>query len=214
MKKSVIISLIIALFMGAASAFADTRYVSDEEFTVLLRGGMGTQYRILRMLNVGTPVTVLEEHDEYLKVRTRQGQEGYVLKQFISAQTPKSVVISRLETQLADLRQKLAQTEAGQESLRADSAALNAAEEELRKVTAQLRDLEEKSSGVIELSQERDFLREQNEMLSAEVAELREANDQLFFTAMIKWFLAGGGVLLVGWIIGKVPGRKRKGYTF
>ncbi len=200
--------------MGAASAFADTRYVSDEEFTVLLRGGMGTQYRILRMLNVGTPVTVLEEHDEYLKVRTRQGQEGYVLKQFISAQTPKSVVISRLETQLADLRQKLAQTEAGQESLRADSAALNAAEEELRKVTAQLRDLEEKSSGVIELSQERDFLREQNEMLSAEVAELREANDQLFFTAMIKWFLAGGGVLLVGWIIGKVPGRKRKGYTF
>ncbi len=196
------------------SAAAETRYVSESEFSALLRGGMGNQYRILRMLNIGTPVTILEEHDEYFKVRTRQGLEGYVLKQFISAETPKATVITRLEGQIADLREKLNQAEAAQQTLKVDADALATTESQLRQVTAQLRDLEEKSSGVIEISQERDFLAAENIRLAAEVAELREANDQLFFTAMIKWFLAGGGVFLGGWIIGKVPGKKRKGYSF
>jgi SH3 domain protein len=215
LKKSVIVNLIliVSLFLGSvASAAAETRYVSDE-LTVLLRGGMGTQYRILRMLNTGTPLTILETHDEYYKVRTRQGLEGYVLKQHITADTPKAIVIDRLEKQIADLREKLAQTEADQKTLRADAETLASTEKELQSVATQLTDLQEKSRGVIELSQQRDLLEAENERLSAEVGELREANDQLFFTAMIKWFLAGGGVFLGGWVIGKVS-KKKRGYSF
>jgi SH3 domain protein len=51
----------------------------------------------------------------------------------------------------------------------------------------------------------------ENLALSQELALLKKENKNLFKTSMIKWFLSGVGVLLLGWIIGQgISSRKRK----
>jgi SH3 domain protein len=51
-----------------------------------------------------------------------------------------------------------------------------------------------------------------NEKLSSKVQLLNAENSELKRTGMIKWFLAGGGVLLFGWIIGRISRKKRAGF--
>ena len=59
--------------------------------------------------------------------------------------------------------------------------------------------------------------REDLESARARVAELesqdetlKKENQRLSKTETLKWFLAGGGVLLVGWIIGMISRKSRK----
>ena len=77
-------------------ALAAGRYVSDE-LVIMMRSGQGEQYKIIKMLKAGTPLEVLEEGDAYLQVRAPDGTEGYVLKQFTSTDTPKPIIIARLQ---------------------------------------------------------------------------------------------------------------------
>ena len=79
------ISLILLISsMPPLPAAADTRYVGDE-LVITLRQGKGTDYKIIRTLKSGTPFEVLEEGKSYLKVRTEDGVEGYVLRQYVTS---------------------------------------------------------------------------------------------------------------------------------
>ena len=69
--------------------------------------------------------------------------------------------------------------------------------------------LQKNAKGVIAITRERDQLRKTNLELTTTVANLEEEFDSLMMFAVIKWFLAGAGVLFVGWIIGKSSGRRR-----
>ncbi|MCP4023747.1 MAG: peptide-binding protein, partial [Desulfobacteraceae bacterium] len=54
-------------------------------------------------------------------------------------------------------------------------------------------------------------LSEQNNLLSSRLERLERANNKMFKTSMIYWFLAGAGVLFLGWLIGhNVSLRKRR----
>jgi SH3 domain protein len=222
MRRVILILLLLAF--TAAPALAQTRYVSDE-LVVLLRQGQSEKYKILKMLKANTPLEVLQEEEEYLLVRTPDGTEGYVLKQYITTETPKPIIIARLEKEREKLRGQLKQLETRQAELQAELA--NASKDrsagetqvtelrrELTKVQGEYSALQEKSAAVIEISADRDRLEAQNAELTAEVERLRQDNEEMLFTGVIKWFLAGGGVFLVGWIIGKVSRRKKKGYSY
>lgn len=65
------------------------------------------------------------------------------------------------------------------------------------------------AENVVEIAAERDQLLQKNKILEADVTELREENDSLSDSRMVKWFLAGGGVFFFGWIIGKISRKKR-----
>ncbi len=51
--------------------------------------------------------------------------------------------------------------------------------------------------------EENKSLKQENETLSKSLEILKSKNKGQFKVAMIKWFLAGVGVLLLGWIIGQ-----------
>jgi SH3 domain protein len=54
-------------------------------------------------------------------------------------------------------------------------------------------------------------LEKENQQLAARVAALENESENLFKTRMIKWFLAGFGVIFIGWILGQtVSGRNRR----
>ena len=65
------------------------------------------------------------------------------------------------------------------------------------------------AENVVEIAAEREQLLQKNNKLEAEVRTLLKNNDKLADSRMIKWFLAGGGVFLFGWVIGKISRKKR-----
>jgi len=226
-SRNIFVLLLAFLFIPAIVA-AETLYVSDQ-LIITLRQGKSTEYKILKTLKTGTPMEVLEKKkgDDYVKVRLQSGEEGYVLAQYLTSETPKTTIISRLEKQVAKTQEQLAQAN---EKLTASSQAqknqtqkeaalegniddlnrsLAEAKEELGEVNEKYNALLEDASNVAEIVKERDQLKKTNEKLSSEIRTLTAANSDLLWTSAIKWFLAGGGVLFFGWMLGKMSRKKQ-----
>ncbi len=214
---------ICLLVAGPSLGFADTRYVSDE-LVITVRTGPGNQYQILETLKTDSPVEILEETENHFKARTRKGTEGYVLKQYITKNTPKKLLIARLEKEKAALERRLEQAKEERQqqvqvasSEQAKVAALTSdlknTRDELAQVSSAFEELKERSEGVLELTAERDQLLEENTRINSELAILQEENKDFHRSNMIQWFLAGGGVFFFGWLIGKISRKKKRGFS-
>ena len=81
------------------SAVPDKRYVTDM-LILTLREGPGNEYTVIRTLKSDAPVYVLEEGEAFLKIRTEEGQEGWVAKQYITTNTPKPIIITGLNKEI------------------------------------------------------------------------------------------------------------------
>ena len=228
-------SIIFALIIIASNvvvppAEADTRYVGDQ-LVITLRLGKSTKHKILKTLETGTPVEVLEEDSTYFKVRTSDGTEGYVLRQYISSNPPKTQRINNLEIENNTLQEKISELQKTKSTLEAQikgtrgkydqetsTLTIKLAESEQslekalnneRKITEKYNSLIAQAENVVNIAKERDQLRQENKKLTAGIEVLQEKNDEIADSRMIKWFLAGGGVLLFGWIIGRISRKKR-----
>ena len=225
------ILILFASYVLVPPVAAETRYVVDE-LVITLRLGKSTQHKILKTLKTGTPIEVLEDDDEsYLKVRTSDGVEGYVLRQYTSSSLPKSQRIEELAALNSSLQDKIGVLENAKNDLeiqlkatRKDYSQISAGantkstdlEQSLEQALLNERTLAEKydtllaqSGDVVEIVAERDQLLQRNKKLTADVAALMGEKEKLSDSKMIKWFLAGGGVFFLGWIIGKISRKKR-----
>ncbi|MEN8729978.1 MAG: TIGR04211 family SH3 domain-containing protein [Desulfuromonadales bacterium] len=224
MRYVILIFMLTLLMLSSGQAIADKQYVSDE-LIITLRRGEGDEYKILKMLKTGTPLEILQEGKaDYVFVRTPNGTEGWVKKQYLTNETPKPTVIAHLKKERDQLREQVNQLEIQQaeltaalENSRNDLAGGNAAfadlQKELDKVQSKYDDLHNNAANVVKLTGERDRLKSHNDQLSAEVDQLRQDNESMLYTGAVKWFLAGAGVLLVGVILGKTT-RKKKGFSY
>jgi SH3 domain protein len=221
--------IIIASNIIVPLAEADTRYVGDE-LMITLRQGKSTSHKILKNLQTGTPVEVLEEGQAYLKVRTKDGTEGYVLRQYISSKTPKAYRIEELETENtkllgnqttnSSLEKQLHEIQGKNDQKFSDLAAkssdtelnLEKALNNERIATEKFNALVAQSGDIVKIVEERDKLRKENNKLKSGIKALQEKNETIADLRMIKWFLAGAGVLFFGWIIGRISRKKRSRY--
>ena len=223
MKKSLGFIFCAFLFLiTASSLYAETRYISDQ-LIVTVRSGKGNQYKILETLPTSTPVKVLEEDKYYVKVITPKGTEGYIQRHYVSATLPKKVQIEQLKKQLATLQQQLEdqqqsvrafQDETGNQKNRVSelSEQLDQTRLALQKKEEEYKVLLSKSENVLSLNTENERLVEENNLLNSELLVLREENQNFHRSNMIQWFLAGAGVLFIGWIIGKISRKKQRRY--
>ncbi|UCH81287.1 MAG: TIGR04211 family SH3 domain-containing protein [Nitrospiraceae bacterium] len=229
--KEIIFSLmILPITVSIGIVCADTQYVSDQ-LIITLREGKGNEYKIIKTLKAGTPLEIIEESEHYLKVRTESGSEGWVLKQYITRETPKPVIIAGLEKEIARLNTKIEQYKKDKESLqdelktaRSDHNSKirdlqqNASESQgkAEQTSRDLKDVSEKynallnsAKDVVLLVNERDNIKASNIELQTKTEQLQKENDELKHSQMIWWFGAGGGVFFVGWIVGKISRQKR-----
>jgi SH3 domain protein len=224
----ILAALVVCVFVLPATA--DTRYVGDE-LVITLRAGKSSQHKIIKTLKTGTALEVLEEDESYLKVRIPDGSEGYVLRQYVSSDPPKTQRIAELERLNSNLQKKYNTLETANSNLEMqlktyreksgqEISDLSVKSTELEKNLEQAltgeRMMAEKydtllaqTENVVEIAAERDQLSQQNKKLQAEAATLVEKNEKLADARMIKWFLAGGGVFFLGWIIGRISRKKR-----
>ncbi|MCG8635174.1 MAG: TIGR04211 family SH3 domain-containing protein [Desulfobacterales bacterium] len=222
-----------ALLIGLAASYsqAKTAYVSDM-LILTFREGPGTNYSVLKTLKSNTPLTILEEENGFYKVTLASGDQGWVDKQFVVFETPKTQVIEKLNREKAELENRikiLAETSNGfKEELAAQKniagektsglqTRLTRVQQENKRLTAQLnkaeddfKKLTEASRNVTETLAQNKSLLAENKKLSSEITRLEKETTHLFRTGMIKWFLAGVGVLLLGWIIGQSVSSKRR----
>jgi len=225
-----LLALCLILVTTAVSVYADTRYVSDE-LIITMRVGAGVDYRIIRSLKAETPLEVLEETGEYYRVQTKDGKEGWVLKQYITADIPKTIIIAGLRKEIEKLKGDMEKLDREREAIKKDFASekglrtsavkeleksLNEKDGQISRLTRELKELTDKhnklvedSGDVVKTISERDTLKEENTRLGAEKNELLQRNKRLFRRSAIYWFLAGGGVLFIGWIAGQFSRRKR-----
>jgi SH3 domain protein len=86
--------------------------------------------------------------------------------------------------------------------------ALSADHEQLKEKMA---DISGNTDDLFETLQKNKDLEKKNTQLSLRIEQLEKKSETLFKTGMIKWFLAGFGVILFGWILGQtVSGRNHR----
>ncbi|MFO7813610.1 MAG: TIGR04211 family SH3 domain-containing protein [Pelovirga sp.] len=219
-KILILVSLLAALLAGPATA--ETRYISDT-LLVTVRSNTTNDYQILGRLSSNAPVTILGEQGNFYRLRTADGIEGYVAKQYITAEPPKTLIIEQLQAQIAALEEENRQLQTRYTELQeanedpAETANLVVQLEEtrtkLKQMTEQYENLRESSADVLTLHENNQLLEEQNQSLNREVQILREENSSFHRSNMIQWFLAGAGVFLGGWLIGKISRQKNRSFS-
>jgi len=224
------ISTLIALTCLATTVEAETRYISDQ-LVVSLRERPQKSAPSITYLRTDMAVEVLEEDGEYIKVQTEAGEIGYIKQNYLSTKTPSSAIIKqlqrerdRLATKAGEMQQQVttATSKSNQSQqelatqLKASKAQASELQNELQGTKAALaqatqayQTLQNDAKEVVEITIERDQLRKSNQELTATVADLEGEVEGLAMTGIIKWFLAGAGVLFIGWLIGKSSGRRR-----
>ena len=225
--------ILFCLFLLAATAAAETRYVSDQ-LIIALRNAPDPDAAVITTLKSDTPVQILEDSGRFLKVRTDKGEEGYVLSQYVTPTRPKSLELDRLQQENQQLQNKLSQLQKAQSASSSEleqarqqqeaqikdlQAKLAAAETELTSTKHQAAELQSKyetlqkdAANVVAVAKERDTLQAENTKLNAELSSLRDENNSLLRSGMIQWFLAGGGVFFFGWLVGKISRKKRRSF--
>ena len=70
--------------------------------------------------------------------------------------------------------------------------------------------LQEDTADVIQTQNDLKSARTRVEELESQVGTLQKENQRLGKTETLKWFLAGGGVFFLGWLIGMISRKSRK----
>jgi SH3 domain protein len=221
--RSVVAFLVVAAVPVAAgyaqtaeTAFTpSTRYVSDQ-LSINLRRGPGNEYRITELLRAGSRTEVLEQMEGgWSRVRTADGEEGYVLTRFLS-DTPAARDrlaaaqrrAARLEEANAELKQELVQALDGSEELGRLKQDLVAENESLRNEVAEIR---EASANAVRISEENREFRQRLLALQSESEQLRHENKAL--KSRREGMKVGALVLAAGILIGLIlplfRGRRR-----
>lgn len=201
-------------FCILTSAYAETVYVSDIQF-VAIREGMSNSTRATeRGIKSGTPLTVLERRDSYIKVRTPEGNEGWLPDYFISEDRVSRDQLVYLQEQLAKAKEaqakaedKLSQSRTANNELVQSVESLTKQREALEEQLKDVSNLAQKANAIVSANEESHF---QIQSLQQQVDDLAQKNDKLSSSKEQRWFMIGAGTLLLGGILGLVFPMTRK----
>ncbi len=228
MKNTILCTLVIYLFLGLASANADTQYVTDM-LVLNVRDVPYEEYNVVMRLKSNMSVEVLEKKERYFKVRTPDGKEGWVDEQYLTTSIPKTIIIVELEEKINKLEEGINELKESRGSLRNDLQSSKQKVKEieekanmyrqevslsnlkLEQVTRKYSEFVEQSNNVVEMITERDGLRATVNRLKAQEKQLQKDNTRLRSNS--RWwvkFIAGGGMLLVGLMIGRLSSKRKK----
>lgn len=185
------------LLLGT-QAIAEVRYVT-EELSTYLRRGAGDEYRIAGSIKAGEKVTVLAQKDKYTQIRDSRNRDAWILSSELSKEPSANVQIPALKNQIQELSLKL-----------------NKIDEEWQQRVSEMqrrtRQSEAQSSQLLEQNTQLKRQLETSNNKNKEYEALLSAEKQ---EIIIRWFIYGGSVMLVGLILGLIlpniiPRRRRR----
>lgn len=200
--------LLALLVLGPVSAFAATMYISDE-LTVPLRRGPSNGHKIINAaLRSGLALEVLEENKAagFTRVRTPNGTEGWLPTQYLTSQpiakqqlATATKRIEALEAQLKSVRENYQDVRGARSEVEQRASELA---KENQRLQADLAEIRRVSATAITQFEENKQLKADNAALQTRVAELTDEVRELKRNVMLRWLLAGGGLVLLGLVLG------------
>ncbi len=198
---------------------AQTRWLSDQ-MPLDLRSGNSNRYRVIKMLESGTKVTLLKVDSKagFSQIRTEDGTRGWVNNSYLMEE-PSG------REQLAEAQARIEQLTSENEPLKTQVVDLQAQLEQLNQqleaalavgseARAELTHITEISADAISLDRNNKKLMESNQLLQHEIDVLKGENARLGDSSNREWFIngvfaVGFGVLLALIIPRITPKRKR-----
>ncbi len=166
------------------------------------------------MVSSGEKIIVLEPGNEWSKVRLNDGKIGYVLKRFITAETPCNITLDRLQKkhhslveQSAEPLKEVARLTDENEQLQTNFAAV---ERSLNDLQIEHETLKKESKDFINIKTKYTQTSKQLTEQSGKVEKLESEIARLGWNQSIRWFLSGAGVMLLGYIIGFFSKKRRR----
>lgn len=210
-------ALALLALIAAGAAQADKRYVSDE-LRVSVRAGQGDDYRIVAVLASGSAVETLESAGDWTRVRTPEGDTGWMRTQYLQAERIAADRLSEVQAELESVRTRVEELESALRRARRNAESARERVAELESRNQALSDKLARAEEGLELEQANQRLEARVDSLSDEVDTLEQRNRELAERDRQRWFAVGAGVLvggiLLGVIVTRIPWRSRRSRLF
>jgi len=204
-------------FLMVIPAHSGSMYITDS-IHVMLRTSPGFDRKIIAMPKSGTQVEVLEEIDEWARVRLPNEKEGWVLTRYLSPGPPSKEVIAKLKSENEALARQVKMLAEENTQLKIERNDLGKALSEQTMTAKALRKsfetLKEESSDFLALKAAYEKTSKDLAAKTKRQAELEEKLQALQHTQTLRWFMGGAAVLLVGLIVGFMARRPRRRSSF
>ena len=213
MNKKILITLLLSIICTSTYA-TDYLYVSDK-LIITIRTGPSIQNKIVRKIESGAKLEVLDVSDEgkYTKIRTQNGIEGWVLTQYLVNEPVAEQRLVSTEQNLINEKEKTAKLTAKVTELRNIIKELETAKTTLSKSNSEMKDqitsISKSASRPIELDRENKALRESLGKISTELQVVNNQYQKIKDNDQQEWFIIGAGVLLAGMLLGFVIPKMR-----
>lgn len=188
-------------------------YVSDI-LKLTLRTGPSIENKILAVIDSGQMMEIVEFGDEWSQVQLPNGKEGWVLSRYLTSNETNNIKLQRLETKHKNLMIQAAELLEENNRLKAENKKLStefeADQKQLVKVRTDYETLKTEAAEFLTLKTRYKRAASQLGEQTAKAQKLEEQLSRLGMNTYIKWFLAGSGVLIVGFIIGFSSKRQRR----
>lgn len=213
LPRFLIIFAVIFVFVFAGIVNAETMYVKDV-LRLPLRTGQSTEYKIIAVIESGLQVEVLQAQEEWTQVRLPNEKEGWVQSRYLTPQPTSKIRLEQLEIKHKNLTAQAAALLEENTNLKQEKKKLSAEladnQKALAKISKDFESLKADSAEFLNLKTKYDATAAELAEKSKKLSTLEEELSKLELYNYIKWFLAGSGVLLVGFIVGFSAKRQRR----
>ncbi len=202
--------LLIALFVSTAALSAkNVQYVSDD-LTIPMRSGTTNAHKILKFLNSGVPLEVIELTDDKKHALVvpvdDESKTGWVETSSLMPNRSAREQLVRLKKKMQLMKEQRAALKTQLTDSQAQNAVLQTTRSELEHKIKSLQNmlarLRKNASDPIRIADENERLKQQLADAEAKTAELTEENIILGDENIKSWFLIGGAVSIGSLIFG------------
>ena len=212
-KRLRLLGLVLLVCLFSASVYGETMYVSDI-LKLTLRTGPSIENKIISVLESGQVMEVIKFGDEWSRVQLPNGKEGWVLSRYLTTRETNNIKLERLEAKHKNLMIQAAELLEENNRLQRDNTKLStefkANQKQLAKIQTDYEALKAEAADFLTLKTNFNRATSQLAEQTAKANQLEEQVSSLEMNAYIKWFLAGSGVLIIGFLIGFSTKRQRR----
>lgn len=218
MKKLVLCGIWLLSLLSWPAVAAQTQWISDQ-MPLDLRSGNSNRYRVIKMLDPGTKVTVLrvDKKAGFTHIRIAEGTRGWVNNSYLMTEPSARKQLSEAKKLITKLTSDSQPIQAQLADMQGENALLSRQLEEAlsgkNQFESKLTHITEVSANAVTLDRNNKNLMESNQLLQHEIDVLKGENDRLKDGSNRDWFVngvfaVGFGVLLALVIPRITPKRK------
>jgi len=189
--------LIVMLFGWLGSAQAETRYIVDQA-KLPMRSGQSTGHAIVRMLPSGTAVEVLGQSNAgYTHIRIRGGKEGWILSRYLMKEPA-------ARSRLVWAEQELSKLHKLQEKKKLLVQEVTGLKKDNKNLQTELARIRKAAANAVAVADENRVLKTKAAEAEQAFEALRQETSDIRSGAQQRWFILGGGAILLGMLLGLI----------